>query len=48
MIISISDCSMVIPIFVLAAVRLETRLNEKIHVEFIFNKINSKVEANIL
>jgi sodium/proline symporter len=47
MITTVSACAIVIPIFVLVAVSLVTRLYEQTHIEYIFNKTNTKVEADL-
>jgi sodium/proline symporter len=47
MIITISACSIVIPIGVLVVVSLVTRLYEQTHIEYIFNIKNKNVEANL-
>ncbi len=47
MITTISACAMVIPIIVLVAVSLVTKLYEQTHIEYIFNKTKSDVEANL-
>ena len=47
MIITISACAIVMPIIVLVTVSLVTSMYEQKHIEYIFNKTNNKVEANI-
>jgi solute:Na+ symporter, SSS family len=47
MILTISACSMIIPIVVLVTVSLVTRLYEKAHIEYIFNTSNNTMEANL-
>lgn len=47
MITTISACAMIIPIVVLVAVSLVTKLYEQAHIDYIFSKTTSDVEADL-